>query len=115
MIETEKKMTAERPSLWNIYLILMKTRVVFLLQATAICGILTYDLKVGYGLDREYTDSLWTCLVVLLGGSLASGGSMAINMWYERDLDALMKRTEERPIPAGQISPNHALTFGISV
>ena len=115
MIHTEKEnLTMEKPSLLKIYWILMKTRVVLLLQATAICGILTYDLKEGYNSGRDYTDSLWTCLVVLLGGSLASGGSMAINMWYERDLDALMKRTETRPIPAGQISPNHALIFGLS-
>ena len=115
MIHTEKEnLTMEKPSLLKIYWILMKTRVVLLLQATAICGILTYDLKEGYDSGRDYIDSLWTCLVVLLGGSLASGGSMAINMWYERDLDALMKRTETRPIPAGQISPNHALIFGLS-
>jgi|TARA_B100000959_G_scaffold84331_1_gene89755 protoheme IX farnesyltransferase len=105
----------KKPPLWKIYLLLLKIKVVFLLQATAICGILTYDLKEGYNSGRNYTDSLWTCLVVVIGGSLASGGAMAINMWYERDLDALMKRTEERPIPAGHISPNHALIFGISV
>jgi len=115
MIHTEKEnLTMEKPSLLKIYWILMKTRVVLLLQATAICGILTYDLKEGYDSGRDYTDSLWTCLIVLLGGSLASGGAMAINMWYERDLDALMKRTETRPIPAGQISANHAFIFGLS-
>ena len=40
---------------------------------------------------------------------------MAINMWYERDIDPLMERTESRPIPSGFISPTHALTFGISI
>ena len=40
---------------------------------------------------------------------------MAINMWYERDIDPLMERTESRPIPSGYISPNHALIFGITV
>ena len=93
----------------------MKPRVVILLQATAICGVLVYDLREGYDNGRNTWDSLITSLIVLLGGSLASGGSMAINMWYERDIDPLMERTEKRPIPAGYISPNHALAFGILI
>ncbi len=107
-------MTNEKPSLAKIYWILMKPRVVFLLQATAICGVLVYDFSEGY--KREgWTpiDSIRTSLIVLFGGSLASGGSMAVNMWYERDIDPLMERTESRPIPSGFISPNHALIFGI--
>ena len=107
-------MTDEKPSLAKIYWILMKPRVVFLLQATAICGVLVYDFSEGY--KREgWTpiDSVITSLIVLFGGSLASGGSMAINMWYERDIDPLMERTESRPIPSGFISPNHALIFGV--
>jgi protoheme IX farnesyltransferase len=90
----------------------MKPRVVILLQSTAICGVLAYDLREGYDNGRTSLDSLVTSLIVLLGGSLASGGSMAINMWYERDIDPLMERTEKRPIPSGYISPNHALAFG---
>lgn len=93
----------------------MKPRVVVLLQATAICGVLVYDLREGYDNGRSVWDSIWTSLIVLLGGSLASGGSMAINMWYERDIDPLMKRTEKRPIPSGYISPNHALAFGVLI
>ena len=109
-------MTEERPSLARIYWILMKPRVVFLLQATAICGVLIYDLGEGYKNEGwKPIDSVITSLIVLIGGSLASGGSMAINMWYERDIDPLMERTESRPIPSGFISPAHALTFGIIV
>jgi len=93
----------------------MKPRVVILLQATAICGVFIYDLREGYDNGRNIWDSLFTSLIVLLGGSLASGGSMAINMWYERDIDPLMERTEKRPIPSGYITPNHALAFGIIV
>jgi len=109
-------MTEDRPSLAKIYWILMKPRVVFLLQATAICGVLVYDLTEGYKRDGwSYLESIRISLIVLIGGSLASGGSMAINMWYERDIDPLMERTESRPIPSGYISPNHALIFGITV
>ncbi|MEE3242514.1 MAG: heme o synthase, partial [Candidatus Thermoplasmatota archaeon] len=106
---------AEKPSVLEIYWILMKPRVVFLLQATAICGVLVYDFKEGYDAGRDYVDSLVSCAVVLIGGSLASGGSMAINMWYERDIDPLMERTVNRPIPSGYISPNHALAFGLTI
>ncbi len=93
----------------------MKPRVVFLLQVTALCGIFTYDFKEGYDSGRTYTDSIITSLVVLIGGTMASGGSMAVNMWYERDIDPLMERTENRPIQSGFISANHALIFGISI
>ena len=43
----------------------------------------------------------------------AAGAAGAINMWYDRDIDALMKRTANRPIPAGRVSPAGALAFGI--
>ena len=93
----------------------MKPRVVFLLQVTALCGIFTYDFKEGYESGRNYIDSIQTSVVVLVGGTLASGGSMAVNMWYERDIDPLMERTENRPIQSGFISANHALIFGICI
>ncbi len=108
-------MSQTKPSLLKIYWILMKPRVVFLLQVTALCGIFTYDFKEGYNSGRNYVDSIQTSVVVLIGGTLASGGSMAVNMWYERDIDPLMERTENRPIQSGFISPNHALIFGICV
>jgi protoheme IX farnesyltransferase len=53
----------------------------------------------------------WT----LLGGALASASSAAINMYLDRDIDALMTRTKKRPIPSGRIEPRHALAFGIVV
>ena len=108
-------MSQTKPSLLKIYWILMKPRVVFLLQVTALCGIFTYDFKEGYNSGRKYIDSIQTSMVVMIGGTLASGGSMAVNMWYERDIDPLMERTENRPIQSGFISPNHALIFGICV
>ena len=108
-------MPQTKPSLLKIYWILMKPRVVFLLQVTALCGIFTYDFKEGYNSGRNYIDSIQTSIVVLVGGTFASGGSMAVNMWYERDIDPLMERTENRPIQSGFISPNHALLFGICI
>lgn len=51
--------------------------------------------------------------VALLAIALGSGAAGALNMWYDRDIDALMKRTQNRPIPAGLIAPQDALIFGI--
>jgi len=51
----------------------------------------------------------------LIGTGLMSGGSCALNCYIERDLDALMPRTSQRPIPAGVIAPKNALIFGISL
>ncbi|MBN9412379.1 MAG: heme o synthase [Candidatus Paracaedimonas acanthamoebae] len=51
--------------------------------------------------------------LVLLAIALGSGASGALNMWYDRDIDALMKRTQSRPIPAGRIAPQDALAFGM--
>ena len=81
----------KEPSILEVYWILMKPRVVFLLQATAICGVLVYDFKEGYDSGRDYLDSLISCAILLVVGSLASGGSMDINMWYERDIDPMME------------------------
>jgi heme o synthase len=50
-----------------------------------------------------------------LGGYLSAGGAGAVNHYYDRDIDAQMKRTATRPIPAGRISPRSALVFGISL
>lgn len=50
-----------------------------------------------------------------LGGYLAAGGAGAVNHYYDRDIDAQMKRTASRPIPAGRIAPRHALAFGVAL
>jgi len=47
-----------------------------------------------------------------LGGYLSAGGAGAVNHWFDRDIDARMSRTADRPIPAGRISPRAALAFG---
>jgi heme o synthase len=47
-----------------------------------------------------------------LGGYLSAGGAGAVNHWFDRDIDAMMKRTADRPVPSGRVSPRAALTFG---
>ncbi len=93
------------------YFSLTKPRVVVLLQITALCSVLVHD-QLGGGLDAN---SARTMLVVFVGGYLSAGGANAINMWYDRDIDPLMTRTKDRAVPAGEVSANAALTFGIAL
>src|ERR1700749_1161279 len=50
-----------------------------------------------------------------LGGYLSAGGAGAVNHYFDRDIDAQMKRTASRPIPAGRIAPRSALAFGLGL
>ncbi len=50
--------------------------------------------------------------VAVLCIAVGAGASGAINMWYDRDIDALMSRTADRPLPAGRMAPGDALGFG---
>ncbi len=47
--------------------------------------------------------------------AIGAGASGAINMWYDRDIDAVMERTVDRPIPAGRMRPSDALGFGVTL
>ena len=57
--------------------------------------------------------SLGLVALTCLGGSLSAGGAGAVNHWFDRDIDAQMARTANRPVPAGRIAPGAALGFGI--
>ncbi len=85
------------------FLKLMKPGVMSLVVFTGFCGAL---LAPG-------TLHPFQIIVAVLSIALASGASAAINMWYDRDIDALMKRTSTRPIPQGKIAPADALIFGV--
>jgi protoheme IX farnesyltransferase len=61
------------------------------------------------------TPSVGLVLLTCLGGYLSAGGAGAVNHWYDRDIDEQMERTSNRPIPAGRVSPNAALIFGITL
>ena len=92
------------------YFALTKPGVVILLQITGICSVMAHDLLEAGGLSGN---TARTIAVVLIGGYLTAGGANSINMWYDRDIDPLMTRTANRPIPAGEIKPLSALLFGI--
>jgi len=59
--------------------------------------------------------SLSLVALTCLGGSLSAGGAGAVNHWFDRDIDAQMGRTANRPVPAGRIAPAAALWFGIAL
>jgi protoheme IX farnesyltransferase len=57
--------------------------------------------------------SLSLIALTLIGGSLSAGGAAAVNHYWDRDIDAQMRRTSTRPVPSGRISPRAALIFGV--
>jgi protoheme IX farnesyltransferase len=59
--------------------------------------------------------STWLVVVTLIGGTLSAGSANAINMYIDRDIDALMKRTQARPLVTGVIEPRNALIFALSL
>ncbi|WSS19469.1 heme o synthase [Streptomyces sp. NBC_01190] len=58
---------------------------------------------------------LWLVLTTVVGGYLSAGGANALNMYIDRDIDALMHRTERRPLVTGLVSPREGLVFGITL
>ena len=83
------------PGWFSVFLQLMKLRVIILLQVTAVCAILVHDLVID--LERTWMDTLLTVGITVVGGTLSAGGSNAINMWYDADIDPLMRRTKTAP------------------
>jgi protoheme IX farnesyltransferase len=84
---------------------LTKPRITALVLATSAAGVC---LAPGHGTARSLVLSL-------LGTALIVGAANALNMWWERDVDAQMTRTRNRPLPAGRLSPDVALVFGLAL
>ena len=59
--------------------------------------------------------STWLVLATLFGGTLSAAGANAINCWYDRDIDAVMRRTRSRPTVTGEIEAPRALAFGVAL
>ena len=83
------------------YFSLTKPKVVVLLQITALCSVLSHDLLEQYNFSfQQVIETSMKMLVVFIGGYLTAGGANAINMWYDRDIDPIMRRTYNRAIPS---------------
>jgi len=85
------------------YVALLKPRVMSLVVFTGLVG-----LYLAPGALHPFLAA-----IAVLCIAVGAGASGAINMWYDRDIDALMTRTMNRPIPAGRVAPENALAFGV--
>ena len=87
------------------YMALLKPRVMSLVVFTGYAGLVVAP------------GSLHPLLaaVAVLCIAVGAGAAGAINMWYDRDIDALMQRTRKRPIPDGRVAPEEALAFGVTL
>lgn len=85
------------------YYRLMKPRVMYLVIFTAFVGMLLAPASINPMLG----------FIAILCISVGAGAAGALNMWYDADIDRVMARTAKRPIPAGAITPEQALSFGV--
>jgi len=88
---------------WRDWVTLTKPRVMSLVVFTGLVGLIVAPGHINPVLG----------LAAILAIAIGSGAAGAINMWYDHDIDRLMRRTAGRPIPMGLIAPNDALGFGI--
>jgi heme o synthase len=88
------------------YVALTKPRIIELLLVTTVPTMVVAER----GLP-----SVWLMVATVVGGTLAAGGANAINMYVDRDIDKLMKRTQNRPLASGRMEPRHALVFAITL
>jgi protoheme IX farnesyltransferase len=87
------------------YIALTKPRITWLILMST---------GVGYFFGRTTSSTNWIVLFhTLIGTALIASGTAALNQWYERDADTLMRRTSGRPLPTGQMTAPRALWFGI--
>ena len=86
------------------YIMMTKPRLISLVILTTLAG---------FFLGSNGSPDLRLLLTTLIGSSLAACGALVLNQYIERDVDALMKRTSNRPLPAKRLNPTNALIFGI--
>ncbi|AKS45312.1 protoheme IX farnesyltransferase [Octadecabacter temperatus] len=87
------------------YFALMKPRVMQLVVFTALVGLVVAPVGV----------NPFVGFVAVLCIAVGAGASGALNMWWDADIDAIMKRTVNRPIPSGAVQPNEALAIGVTL
>jgi len=87
-----------------------KPRIIVLLVITAITSMYAASILIMHA-PLNYT----TFLNLIIAGALASAGSSALNHFYDKDIDPLMKRTSTRPIPSGRMSARNVLIYGVVV
>jgi protoheme IX farnesyltransferase len=93
------------PADWRDFVALTKPRVMSLVVFTGLAGLLAAPAAIHPVLG-------FTAILCI---ALGAGAAAALNMWYEADLDALMKRTASRPLPSGRMDRDAALHFGVGL
>jgi protoheme IX farnesyltransferase len=88
------------------YIALTKPRIIELLLVTTVPTMVVAE---------DGLPSLWLVVATVLGGTLSAGGANAINMYVDRDIDAVMHRTRNRPLVTGIIEPHQALVFAVAI
>lgn len=88
------------------YVALTKPRIIELLLITTVPTMIVAE--------RGWP-GLWLVVVTVIGGTFAAGGANAVNMYVDRDIDKIMKRTEGRPLVTGEIEPRNALFFSLAL
>ncbi|MGA8598945.1 MAG: heme o synthase [Bryobacteraceae bacterium] len=87
----------------------------FRLTKPRITLLIVISTAVGYCYGTKSSFGFSAFLHALLGTALMAAGAATLNQWYERGIDAQMKRTSKRPIPAGTVQPHSALLFGVAL
>lgn len=103
-MDTVNIQVVSRRAVVKDYIALTKPRIISLLLLTTLVPML---------IAHDGLVSLWLVWWTLLGGALAAGGAGAINMYLDRDIDAIMSRTRQRPVPDQRVPPLNALIFGL--
>ena len=88
------------------FIALTKPRIIELLLVTTVPTMIVAE---------DGVPSLWLMVATVVGGTLAAGGANAINMYVDRDIDALMERTRNRPLVTGEVTPSEALWFALGI
>jgi protoheme IX farnesyltransferase len=91
--------------MWD-YIALTKPRITWLILMST---------GVGYFFGAKSGWHLLSLLHTIIGTGLIASGTAALNQWYEREADSKMKRTQGRPLPAGRLTPRHALIFAVLI
>lgn len=97
--------TIESESPIGDYFSLLKPKVMSLVIFTGFAG-----MWIAPGLNTTHP---FLAAVAMLCLAVGAGAAGAINMWFDRDIDAIMNRTKDRPIPTGRVNPDEALAFGV--
>lgn len=88
------------------YVALTKPRIIELLLITTLPAMV---------LAAQGWPGTWLVVATLIGGTLSAGGANALNMFYDRDIDEVMRRTRSRPLARHEVSPRNAMVFGVAL